>query len=217
MLHSTDALGLSEKDEHSQETNGKALISKDKEFNAFGWHILQTALSNMGMAPEAQDLSIKRRLSARANASVTEKLTSVLFEISANFGYNPFRAILWFFVLFVFFTSLNLGWNYVHPEQIFISNSCSNALQTPSEILNFEALSIIDSNCIPIHPAEIAGYSVDWLIPIFDFGFETQWNINRAAPCSTLLAWIFFFFRLVGAYLIAITLISFSGYLNQDR
>ena len=217
VLHSTDALGLSEKDEQCQETNSKYLISKDEKFNAFGWHILQTALSNMGMAPEAQDLSIKRRLSARANASVTEKLTSWLFEISANFGYNPFRAILWFFILFVLFTLCNLGLNYLHYEQIFISNSCSNALQTPSEILNFEALSIIDSNCIPIHPAEIVGYSVDWLIPIFDFGFETQWNINRAAPYSTFLAWIFFFFRLVGAYLIAITLVSFSGYLNQDR
>ena len=217
VLHSTDALSLLDADASSSEARGKELTHSDEEFNAFGWHILQTALSNMGMAPEAQDLAIKRRLSARTNASITEKLTSVIFEISANFGYNPFRAVLWFFVLLALLTFISCLGSYLALEQIFISNSCSNALQVSFDKINHEALSLLEINCTPIKIWEILGYSFDWLIPIIDFGFESKWSINRAASFSTLATWVFLLFRFVGAYVVAITLISFSGYLNQDR
>lgn len=191
--------------------------NKQPAFNSFGWHVLQTALTNMGMSPEAEDLSIKRRLAQREDASLTEKLTSRLFELSANFGYNPFRAIFWFFLMLFLFSLINYLREETSMHQLFLHTECTLEPQLPYIEAAYDYNMIHTGKCEKISISELIGVGFDWMIPVFDLGFEKHWKINQLSTDAVLTNYIFTLFRLIGGYLIGIMLLSFSGYLNRDK
>ena len=76
---------------------------------------------------------------------------------------------------------------------------------------------IPDQTCRLITNTELYFLVLHWMLPILELGFTNKWLVQTGDCAKNFVTLIFILLRVIGAILIAISIFSFTGFLNRDE
>jgi hypothetical protein len=190
------------------------------------WRQLAAALSSDGYEEDAKRISIERHISYRYSKSPhwQERIVSRLLHLFADYGYNPWKTILWCLGFIFVFGSL-----YHLASLECLESGCHDATVFVPVVAGDVATSTTE-NLSKFYPAFGPWhYSLDLFIPIFDLGMESYWHANTAHEfifnlgggiewsilAGQILDWIAVFERILGALMVALAITGFTGLLTR--
>lgn len=191
------------------------------------WQQLASTLQHEGYEEDAKRISIERRVSYRYSKAAPwrERVVSSMLHLFADYGYNPWKTIIWclaFIVAFGFIyqlASLDCEKRGCLDATVFVPVMAGD-VETPST----GDLASIYPSFGPFH------YSLDLFIPIFDLGMESYWHANTnhkyhldlggemklLVNTGMWLDWIAVFERILGALMVALAISGFTGLLTRS-
>ncbi|MES9944998.1 MAG: hypothetical protein ABW080_08595 [Candidatus Thiodiazotropha sp.] len=191
------------------------------------WQQLASTLQHEGYEEDAKRISIERRVSYRFSKAAPwrERVVSSMLHLFADYGYNPWKTIVWclaFIVAFGFvyhLASLDCEMRSCLDATVFVPVMAGDV-----ETSSTGELTAIYPSFGPFH------YSLDLFIPIFDLGMESYWHANTnhqfhldlggdmkwLVNTGLWLDWIAVFERILGALMVALAISGFTGLLTRS-
>ncbi len=197
-----------------------------EHFKPQPWSQLAKTLLLEGYEDDARRISIERRVSYRYSKGPrkAERAVSSILHLLADYGYNPWKTIVWCIVFIAAFggifhvASLNCLEPGCHDATVYVPVVAGDVVTSET------------GDIAKIYPAFGAWhYSLDLFIPIFDLGMESYWHANTAykypismgdgqtVPISVglLLDWLSVIERIFGALMVALSISGFTGLLTR--
>jgi len=214
------------------------------QFNPQPWSQASTVLWRMGYEDAAQELSIVKNNIRKKSKDTNrfQSLISFFLNLTARYGYKPWRPVWISIVLISMFSFFYSQSNQLCTQTgllNFIDAKCtSTKLFIPSRYTDFEEETVI--NDYPKFHSLF--YSIDLFVPFLDMNEQTYWLPNtkvkwvlneaveaRSQPIlSRIILWSFhsigwlvyiaaFLERIFGAFLLAIAITAFTGMLTRTE
>jgi len=195
------------------------------------WQQLANTLLHEGYEEDAKRISIERRISYRYSKGPrwTERSVSTLLHWFADYGYNPWKTIIWSIGFILIFGGLFYiaGIDCAEPgcrdAKVFVPVLAGDVFAVDTADQPTDKLA-------KIYPALGAWhYSLDLFFPIFDLGMESYWHANTdyelpvnlggerewMVPIGLILDWLAVVERILGALMVALAITGFTGLLTR--
>jgi len=189
-------------------------------FNPQPWRQATMVLREMGYDRAAQILSIERRVRERQarDTSQFERSVSWLLGFAASYGFSPWRTVV-MCVAVVFIWGGVFWGGHAHCNGRGISSDtywgCNGQPAfAPIRYGDVQPQSALDRKYPSFGALE---YSIDIFVPLVSFNSESFWRANTDSLIGGFLYWFSILERLLGAILIAIAVVGFTGLLTRDE
>ncbi|MBU1175160.1 MAG: hypothetical protein KKH72_07125 [Alphaproteobacteria bacterium] len=188
-------------------------------FNPQPWRQLAQTLAHMGYEEDARHIAIRRRIAQRAaEPNLFLRAVSYLLHILANYGFSPWRTVLWSVGLIAVFGLAYGGLGQCWGECPVAFGSGTTARQIiAGDFIGVagDVLAVakdVGGNGTGRYPAFNPWfYSLDLFIPVLDLGSDTYWR-----PISLLGYALTVIEQILGAFLVALAVTGFTGLLTRD-
>ncbi|WP_321338493.1 hypothetical protein [Breoghania sp.] len=208
---------------------GQSAADLKGHFNPQPWRMTSAVLRAMGYDKAADKVSIERRTRQRRADGIPlrSRIMGFLLHHAADYGYNPVKATLWCATLVVAFSLVFWA----------LEAACSNGACGPERL--FQQVREGDIENTPYPTFQPLLYSLDLFVPILDFGSDTlwradvtasppfkkplvsigwqPWNFIHSIPVGWFAHILAIFERVVGAIMVAITIIGFTGLVKREE
>lgn len=201
-------------------------------FNPQPWRQAASVLREMGYDRASQYVAIQRRVHERHSRDTPfrQRWINLVLQHVADYGYNPWKALLYCMVVIVIMGLLHHGAVALCGQPLLdeIAARCSSQLYVPVRFGDVAPKDFV-SNYPAFSPF---AFSLDTFVPLFDLGSETYWRPSTASwlsgampwaqePLELPLGWIlyigFIVERILGAILLAIAITGFTGLLTREE
>ncbi len=187
-------------------------------FNPQPWQQLAQTFARMGYEEDARQIAIQRRILQRAaEPNLFMRLVSFLLQIFANYGFSPWRTVLWSIGVVVLCGAIYAGLGQCAFDCPIAFGAGTDLRQIASgEFIGVAGDVLAEANNdggVGQYPAFNPWfYSLDLFIPILDLGSDAYWRpISLAGYVLSVIE------QILGAFLVALAVTGFTGLLTRDE
>lgn len=179
-------------------------------FNPQPWKQLARVLATMGYEQDARHIAVQRRVMQRAADRLPpRRALSWLLHVLADYGFNPWKTILWSVVIVFLCGTLFAAQGECWSSCVLVSGETA-----VGDFFAVGAGNVLFDNPPQHHYPEFSPwlYSLDQFIPVLSLGMDEFWR-----PKSEALYVLAVIEQFVGAFLVALAVTGFTGLLTQDE
>ncbi|AXS39758.1 hypothetical protein [Breoghania sp. L-A4] len=208
---------------------GQSADDLKTHFNPQPWRMTSAVLRAMGYEKAADKVSVTRRTRQRLSNGTPRRtrLLGWLLHRTADYGYNPLKAVVWSTGIVVIFALLFAGGNAL----------CENARCGARDAFLQARHGDINEGAYPAFQPLL--YSLDLFVPILDFNSESFWRadtdakiplekpylklgfgplfVAQSIPVGWLLHLLAIAERVIGAIMVAIAIVGFTGLVKREE
>lgn len=191
------------------------------------WKHFSIKLNEAGQERAASQLAIARRIASRSHDLPRhDQFANWLLQKTSEYGYKPFRTILWCAIFILAFASFYFSFSYWAESAgnaVLWFNAGGDLKSTKSgvHLVSYswpegtgQTDAVTTSNVeVSFNPLL---YSLDVFVPIIDLGYERHWVFKQSGLLGFFLDFMFLLERVIGSVLIAISIFGFTGLLERE-